>query len=146
MPPPEAPQSLGIWGWCHPGLHYKNRASSILQLSHPRAQPSREMGSVTFGGIEGIYSSRPTLSHAPFQHSETDVILLLGLQDIVLSAGHASPGWSIKLGHFWQRWLPWEVTPGRTAGPQPEAQLPHLSRPVLIHKHPSRNPPSTTNT
>lgn len=47
----------------------------------------------------------------------------------MLSAGHASPGWSIKLGHFWQRWLPWEVTPGRTAGPQPEAQLPHLSCP-----------------
>lgn len=55
----------------------------------------------------------PHISMCSFQLAENELILPWGLQEVVPSCWAASPAQGIKLGPFWQRWLPWEASPGR---------------------------------
>lgn len=69
-----------------------------------------------------------------FQLAENELILPRGLQEVVLSCWAASPAQGIKLGPFWQRWLPWEASPGRMGrtgrvSGRRMAALPHPTHP-----------------
>ena len=74
----------------------------------------------------------PHISMCSFQLAENELILPRGLQEVVPSCWAASPAQGIKLGPFWQRWLPWEASIGRMGrmgrvSGRRMAALPHLT-------------------
>lgn len=58
----------------------------------------------------------PHISMCSFQLAKNELILPQGQQEVVPSCWAASPAQGIKLGPFWQRWLPWEASLGRMDG------------------------------
>lgn len=70
-----------------------------------------------------------------FQLAENELILPRGLQEVVPSCWAANPAQGIKLGPFWQRWLPWEASPGRMGRTGRVSGRRMAALPRLTHPH-----------